>query len=435
MRAGRPGAGGLVRYVVTAVLVRGADSGAAVGLVLLAIDPATRLHRAAAIGGLLAAALSAPHLLGPWAGHRMDRARDGRRVLAAAYAGYGGALAAGSLALGRTPLAVAVLTGGLSSRLAAIAGPGDRSQRRAQGWDAFTYGVGGTAGPAVVAGLAAPLGPLAALLCLGAAALAAAALTMTLPAGSARPAGDAAAVSVRAGLGVLLTRPSLRQVTVTTVLAAFGAGGLPVIAAVLGPSLGGGAGAAATLTVAYGAGNLAGSLLMTVVPLRGEPAPLVLGLYAVVAGATALCSLAPSYTVALGGFALVGALNAVSFTATLAARSAYAPPVARAQVFVTSAGVKVTLGSVGSATAGAVAAAGGRALLLLAATVTAAGVIAAAADRILTGRRRWIRHARNRPATPGRRPPRCAGPAARRRPADRDTGGAGQARHSSSRIA
>lgn len=399
--AGRPesaGARGLVRYVVIAVLVRSADSGAAVGLVLLALDPATGLHRGAAVGGLLAAALSAPHLLGPWAGHRLDRARDGRRVLAIAYAAYGVLLSAGSLALGRAPVPVSVaavglaaccgplLTGGLSSRLGAIAGPDDRSQRRAQGWDAFTYGLGGTAGPAVVAGLAASLGPLAALLALGGATVLAAALTMTLTAGPAAAPGaaDGATVSVRAGLGVLLTVPRLRRVTVTTLLAALGKGGLPVIAGVLGPGLTDRPGAAATLIVAYGAGNLAGSLVMTVFPLRGEPASLVLRLYAAVACATALCALAPTYALALAGFAVTGALAGVSFTATLAARSAYAPPAARAQVFVTSAGLKVALGSAGAATAGQAAGAGGRLLLLVAAATTATGVLAAAADRLFT---------------------------------------------------
>src|SRR4051812_34425569 len=86
------------RYLAAATLARGADGGAAVGLVLLA----AAAHAGAAAGGLLAAGLTAPHLLGPWAARRLDRARDGRRVLAAAFAGYAAALAAATMALEAT---------------------------------------------------------------------------------------------------------------------------------------------------------------------------------------------------------------------------------------------------------------------------------------------------------------------------------------------
>src|SRR4051795_2004552 len=143
---GAPGRfGPLTRYLLAATLARGADGGAAVGLVLLATSGATGLSNGAAVGGLLAAALTAPHLLGPWVGRRLDRARDGRGVLAAACVVYGAALGAAAVLLGRValPLVVAavvvagacgpLLTGGLSSRLAGIAG-GDSG--RAEGWDA-----------------------------------------------------------------------------------------------------------------------------------------------------------------------------------------------------------------------------------------------------------------------------------------------------------
>ncbi|WP_103352225.1 hypothetical protein [Amycolatopsis sp. CA-128772] len=125
---------GLARYLTAAVLVRGADSGATVGLLLLAADR----HQPAAAGGLLVAALNAPHLVGPWLAARLDRAQDRRRLLAAAYLVYGVALAAGALALGRFPTVVPIaavaiagacgplLTGGLSSVLGDLgAGAGD----------------------------------------------------------------------------------------------------------------------------------------------------------------------------------------------------------------------------------------------------------------------------------------------------------------------
>ena len=108
-------------------------------------------------------------------------------MLAAAFAGYGPALAAGALLLGRAPLALAaaavvlagvcgpLLTGGMSSRLAATAGEGR------EGWDALSYGLGGTGGPALVALATAVTTPLTAVLALSAATGLAAVLTRTLP--------------------------------------------------------------------------------------------------------------------------------------------------------------------------------------------------------------------------------------------------------------
>ncbi|GLY81903.1 MFS transporter [Actinoallomurus iriomotensis] len=396
-RRGR--AAGLVRYLVAAALVRGADSGASVGLVLLAVDPGTGLGDGApAAGGVLAAALSAPHLLGPWTARRLERARDARRLLAGAYLLYAAALAAGAVALGRLPLAPAVgavavagccgplLTGGLSSRLPAIVG--GRADGRPQGWDALTYSIGGTAGPAVVAGLAALSGPLSAVFGLAGAAAAGAVLTLTLPRGpaSGRTRVPDGAYGMRAGLRVLTAHAGLRRVTIMTLLSALALGALPVIAALFGPHLSDRPGAGATLTVALGLGNLAGALLVTVFPLRADPDALARRLFTLLAVATALCAAAPAYGFALAGFAFIGVGIATSFTATLAARTRYAPPSAHAQVFVTSAGLKIAVSSAGAALTGIAAGLGGRVLLLLAAAVTASAVLVALADRVFTER-------------------------------------------------
>ncbi|MEV4053514.1 MFS transporter [Amycolatopsis sp. NPDC049688] len=428
---------GLARYLTAAVLVRGADSGATVGLLLLAADR----HQPAAVGGLLVAALNAPHLAGPWLAARLDRAADRRRLLAAAYVGYGVALAAGAWALGRLPTAVPIaavalagacgplLTGGLSSVLgdlrpgrdALVLGPGGgrgtaaasgatsaccgtgalataprspapsrststpadtTTDRRRRGWDALTYGVGNTAGPAAAASLTALSSPLHAVLVLAGGALAGGLLVLTLP--LAGRATTAAAVSLRAGLGVLLRRPPLRRVTLLTLLGAVELGALPVIAVRFGAELHGSAAAGAALTVSYGAGSLLGSALVTVWPLKGEPETLATRLFAAMAVATALCALAPGY--ALAGFGVLGLLNATSFTATLAARGAYAPAGAQAQVFVTSAGLKVAMAAAGAALAGAVGERGPVLLLGAAATTGLAVVVARLDARCQAGR-------------------------------------------------
>ena len=389
---------GLVRYVAAATLARGADGGAAVGLVLLAVHPATGLGGGARIGGLLAAGLTAPHLLGPWLARHLDRARDGRTLLAASFAVYGLALATGAVLLGRAspwlvalPVLVAgtcgpLLTGGLSSRLAGIVGPDHRTQRRAEGWDALSYGMGGTAGPAAVAGLAAVATPLGALLTLCAAAVVAGALTLTLPRG-ARPTDvpDGDALSVRAALRLMVARGPLRRVSVATLLTAISLGGVSVVAVTFGAGLSDEPAAGAALVAAFGLGNLAGSLVLTAFPLHGEPERLTVRHVALMAAAFGACAIAPNYPVALIAFGVAGASNAPFFTATLAARSEYSPSGARAQIFVSLAGLKVAMSSAGTALAGVVAFAGPRVLLLGGAAVTAAAAVIAVVDRRLAG--------------------------------------------------
>ena len=130
MTAGRApsAAGGLTRYVAAATLSRGADSGAAVGLVLVAMAPAAHLARPSLVGALLATCLTAPHVLGPVVARQLDRASDGRRLLAAAFALYGLALAAALVVV--AGLCGPLLTGGLSSRLAGLVDPGERARWR-----------------------------------------------------------------------------------------------------------------------------------------------------------------------------------------------------------------------------------------------------------------------------------------------------------------
>ena len=223
---------------MAAPLGRGADGGAAVGLVLLAVSPAAGLRHGVEAGGLLAAALTVPRLLGPWVARRLDRARDGRRVLAAAFAAYGIALAAASLgsAASRWRSSSPRWRGrGVRStphRRPRQPARGHRRQRAArEGWDAVTYGLAGTLGPALVAVLASVATPLAAMLTLAAAAVVAAAVTLTLP--RAEPSGSRRgrdALTVRAALRLLVAHGPLRRVGVATMLAAASFGALSVVA-------------------------------------------------------------------------------------------------------------------------------------------------------------------------------------------------------------
>lgn len=88
----------------------------------------------------------------------------------------------------------------------------------------------------------------------------------------------------------------------------------------------------------------------------------------------------PAFGLALAAYAVTGIDNAYFFASTLAARSEYAPPRARGQVFIWVGALKITAGSAGIALAGAAVAAGVHVLLALAATLTAGASASALAD-------------------------------------------------------
>lgn len=394
MRGVRGRRSGLAVYVVAACLLRGADAAAIIGVVLLAQE------RGLGAGtGLLAACLTLPHLLGPVAAQLLDRTRAKRAVLAGAGAVYGLALASAALAVGSLPSAGAwvaaaallvagaagpLLTGGLSSQLAGIVGGDGRTQRRAQSVDAFTYGIAGTVGPAAIGAVAATASPTAAVLSAAGAALAGAVIVPALPRpdrdGRGRP---APAVNILQAVAMLVRVPGLRRTTVATALTAVPLGAVPLIAVATATSLSVPATQSATLTAAYGFGNLAASLALIAVPLRGEADRLVLQGTLGVLGMLAAGLLAVTFPLAIAVYAALGVVTGVLFTASLAARTAYAPHGAEAQVFVTMAGIKVGFSSLGAALVGALLPLGSAALFAGATLLVLATTAAVLLDRRL----------------------------------------------------
>ena len=114
------------------------------------------------------------------------------------------------------------------------------------------------------------------------------------------------------------------------------------------------------LIAVFGIGNLVGSLAVTARPLRGSADVWLPVLSALIAVLIILAGLAPTYWVALLAFALAGLVTGPHFTATLAARSDYAPPGDTAQVFVTMSALKIGMQSLGTAVAGLFGAGGVR---------------------------------------------------------------------------
>ncbi len=348
----------LIRYVTSATLARTADAGAGVGLVLLAADRGFK----PVIGGVLAAGLTFPHLIGPLPARVLDRSRDGRGLLATFFALYGVALAGATLTFGSVPFLVSlllvaicglcgpILTGGLSSRLASLVAP--EGLRRAQGADAVTYGVGGSAGPAVVALMAAVTSPAAALLVLCAGSVASALLVLGLPRKSGSRDAVVTSSPFRQVLATIVQVPGLRRATITTMVVQLVGGTLVVLAVGLSQRLGHSAHGGAVMVAVFGAGNLLGSLAVTARPMRGSADDWLFRLSVLIAVAILVAGLAPGYWTALLAFGLAGFVTGPHFAATLAARSDYAPPGDTAQIFVTMSALKIGAQSLGTAAAG-----------------------------------------------------------------------------------
>ncbi|WP_307098294.1 MFS transporter [Arthrobacter globiformis] len=274
--------GGLVRYVAAATLARTADGGAVVAIVLMA----TTSGAPGWLAGLLGACITAPHLLGPLVARSLDSCRDGRVLIAWACVVHGATLAAAVLLYPVTWPAVTgvllvvsglvgpLLTGGISSRLPAIAGPDQVSQRRAQGWDVATYGIGGTIGPSVVAAVSAWAGPTVAALILAAATFVAAGVVRLLP--HVPPAAVAAEVPRPVQtLRLMAVSGRLRRMLYLTITVAFSVAALPIAAVASTAMFQVQPAAAGVLTAAYGLGGLAGSAGVMCRPLRGDADRLV----------------------------------------------------------------------------------------------------------------------------------------------------------------
>lgn len=181
----------------------------------------------------------------------------------------------------------------------------------------------------------------------------------------------------------MITSGQLRRTLYLTVIVALSVAVLPIVAVASTASLGAAASVAAALTAAYGVGNLIGSAGVMVRPMRGDADALMTRLAMAVALALALVLLAPDIWLSVAAYAAAGIANAYFFAATLAARSEYAPPEARGQVFVWVGALKITAGSAGTAATGAIVGLSSQ-LPVLAAIIFV--LIAAFASRIERGR-------------------------------------------------
>jgi hypothetical protein len=362
-------------YLSAAVLARIAHEGARVSLVLLALDRAG----SAAIGGTIVAALLAPHVVAaPLVGVLVDRARQPRWVLAAAMLIFAGSLFSAAALIGRAPLWLIyvllllggccgpALTGGLTSQLPALVGK-DKTPR-AFGLDSLFYNVASMVGPAVAGVTAAAISPAAAQYLLAVSAAAGALGVASLPLPTRTHPSSSTRVDLLSGVREIVRQPTLRTLTLTSSLGQIGPGGLAVVAAVLATSQHRPAGSGLLLT-AVAVGAFIGSLLWTWRPIAVDHAPMVTAISMIGIGIPiAIAAAAPSLGATAVLFGLSGVFIGPFGSALFLARTQYAGPAVRTQVFTIGAGLKVTASALGAALIGFAAGLPAATQLLLAAS-------------------------------------------------------------------
>lgn len=369
-----------VLFLSAAVLVRSLDSAATVAVILVAMEraPGTDPVRT---GALIGAALTLPHLLGPWVGSVTSAiSDDSRRVIAGAALCYSSVLTGITILIGRAPLplllvlaAVAglvgpLLTGGLSGRAGETLGGG----RRAQSLDALSYGLAATVGPSAVAGLAVALDPMLASLIPAGAGAVGGLVVLRLPPTGARPA-DPTSSATLAALRLMAGEPRLRAAVGCTWI-----GALLVSASLIAAMAR--FGASAPHLTGYAAGALgAGGLIGSAVLIARPPSVRVVG--GMLGSTAAICccllvtALAAPGVALLAMLAVLGLVNAVQTVLSLSARQELSPARWQHEVFVAVAGTKVAFAALGTAVAGASAGSDPRILLAVLAVVGMVTVI------------------------------------------------------------
>lgn len=390
----------LLRYLTAAVLVRIADEGTRVALVLLALE---RTGNVALAGGLIAAFL-APHLLAaPAVGLFADHVSQRKLLHVCALGVVALSIAGCGLAVGHVPNAVALviaaiggcagplLTGGMSS-LPVLLLPA-ASLPRAYAADGATYNTSSVLGPALAAGSAALFGAPAATFLLAGSIVVGACVLATLPIPNGRGGPDRPSLrGLGDGIAALWRQPTLRAVTVASTCSQFGIGALPVIAALIATEYGGTTGAGVLLSV-FGLCGLIGAVANTTRPVWPEqPERVSIASLLAVSVPFAVVPFVDGFVVTAVLFGAAGLLAGPFVGSLLSVRQRYAPEEHRTQVFMVAAGLRSTAAAAGAAVAGAAAGAGvGVLVAVIAAIHLVAGVAADAAIRRNRGTRRTSR--------------------------------------------
>ena len=351
----------LVLYVTAATLCRTVTGASPLAVILLAKES----NASGVLVGLFSTCLTLPHLLGPVYGRWLDTSRMPLAIICYAvfiYACcfvlsvYGFAVRAHSISgvsLMLCGICSAFLMGGLSTQLTHIVPNNTQRKRVSQSWDTVTYAIGSTLGPLIFALLAKHASLHSAAYSL---------VTLVVIAGLilsrlAKPVNTEEkshkeSMSITEVTRVLATSIALKRTLIMTSSLSFCLASLPVFAVYFCEYGLANKEKGAYLVTAFGFGNFVSAIWLIVRPLKGEALLMLRDYGSGLLLCITLIGISQNFEITLFGYFLVGVLNALFFTASLAARTEYAPPRGASQIYMWVAATKIGTGSMGALCAG-----------------------------------------------------------------------------------
>lgn len=349
----------LPAYLTTATMSRSATEAA--GPALLVVSIATIGN--ATTGSYIVASLTASAAIGgPVVGALIDRARSPRRGFAVAMAIMATGLAAIALTIGHAPIPIIMtlavlaglgypaLTGAWSAQLPKMI-PADRL-KHAYAADAATYSVAAVVAPPLAIALVAlsataPLWVPVVLLvgCI--------VLLRTVPLTVRGEGGHPVTLrqDLAAGLGAILGRPGLRRTAIITTVGFAGQASIFVAAPVLAQSIGGSLGFTGIILGVFAVGGVMTAAWFARHPVKRPDRAIIVS--TILSGiALVAVGLAPTPGLLLVAAFLMGATEPPLVSAMFQVRVRESPARVQAQVFTTSASLRMTAFAIATATCG-----------------------------------------------------------------------------------
>lgn len=349
----------LPAYLATATLSRSATESAGPALLVAAIATLG----SATTGSYIVASLTASAAIGgPIVGALIDRARSPRLGFVAAIAVMGAGLATIALVLGHIPvpavMALAVvaglgypaLTGAWSAQLPKLV-PAERLTS-AYASDAATYSVAAVVAPPLATALVAvsataPLWLTVTLLIASMGLL----RIVPLPRRDAGPHHVTLAQDLRAGLGAIVGRVALRRTAIITTVGFAGQAAVFVAAPILAQDVGGSLGFTGVILGVFAVGGVLTAAWFARHPVRRPDRAIIAS--TVLSGVALACvGLAPTPALLLLAAFAMGATEPPLVSAMFQVRVRESPARVQAQVFTTSASLRMTAFAIATATCG-----------------------------------------------------------------------------------
>ena len=351
----------LVRYILTAILVRTSTGGSAVAIILL-----SRSYGAdGVLAGALTACLTAPHIFGPLYGRKLEKANNPFAVIALScllfFLFFQLAIASlewSQLWLTFVSLLIcgacsSFLMGGLSTQVNCLVEDDTRVRRKAQSWDAVTYGIGLTLGPMLIAVISEVYTTKFAVSVLMGLPIFASLLLLSLPKPRRHKTSSNKTVpNIKQVVTILWQTPALKTTLLMTSGASFSFAALPVLAVYFSEAFLQGQEQGAYLVTLYGVGCLCGAASLIIKPLQKDALTLLRNVGSLLVVCLVFVAISSSFTASMAAYWLCGVVNSVFFTVTIAARSEYSPEQGAAQIYMWVAAAKITAASLGALVAG-----------------------------------------------------------------------------------